>query len=86
MDSEYYGECPYSAIGEEGVALLDQNSLNYGRIVDAQDRLTAIKNSVGKNSARECEHNKLVMEPQTRDRKRHTPKCSRISWRILRQN
>lgn len=58
MDSEYYGECAYSAIGEEGVALLHQNGLYHGRIGDAQDRLTAIKNAEGENSTRECEQKK----------------------------
>lgn len=86
MDSERYGERPYSAVGEEGVALLDQNGLNHGRIIDAQDRLTAVKYSVGENSARECEHDELVKESQTTYRKRHTPKFSRISWRTHRQN
>lgn len=66
MDSEYYGECAYSAIGEEGVALLHQNGLYHGRIGDAQDRLTAIKNAEGENSARGCEQKKrIVMESQT---------------------
>lgn len=57
-DSELCGERAYSAIGEEGVALLHQNSLYHGRIGDAQDRLAAVKNAGGEISARECEQKK----------------------------
>lgn len=80
MDSEYYGECAYSAIGEEGVALLHQNGLYHGRIGDAQDRLTAIKNAEGENSARGCEQKKKNCHGITdTHRQRRTPRCFRIS-------
>lgn len=57
-DGEHCGERAYSAIGEEGVALLHQNSLYHGRIGDAQDRLAAVENAEGEISARECEQKK----------------------------
>lgn len=44
-----YDESTYSAIGEEGVTLLYQNSFYHGRISDTQHGLTAIKNAKNEN-------------------------------------
>lgn len=50
-----YRECAYSAIGEERVTLLYENSFYHGRICDAQHGLTAIKNAKYDKNRTECE-------------------------------
>lgn len=58
----FCSESAYSAIGEEGVALLHQDSLDHGRVSHAQDGLAAIKNATRQNKRKECEENKYIVE------------------------
>lgn len=54
--SVLYGKCAYSAIGEERVTLLYQNSFYHRRFCDTQDGLTAIKNAKCDKNRTECEY------------------------------
>lgn len=58
-------ESTYSAIGEEGVTLLHQDSLDDGRVGHTQDGLAAIKNATRENKRKECEEIKYIVESHT---------------------
>lgn len=58
-------ESTYSAIGEEGVTLLHQDSLDHGRVGHTQDGLAAIKNATSENKRKEYAENKFFVESHT---------------------